>query len=131
MHLMKNARRAAALTWVYAAAFGIPAIPVSVYLLQKGTLPTFLDLFPMYGGPWSSQFGDPTLVIFLITFLGVTLLAAWAAWLMRKGSKAGAAINLVLLPVEAVFWLGFALPFPWLIGFARVALVTLAWKSLD
>jgi hypothetical protein len=35
-----------------------------------------------------------------------------------------------LLPVEAVFWYGFALPFPWLIGVLRAVLVALAWKSL-
>ena len=129
--LMKNARRAAVVTWAYAAAFGIPTIPVSVYLLQNGNLPTFLDLFPMYGGPWSSQFEDVTFVILLITFFVVLLLAAWASWRMQKGSKAGAVFGLVLLPVDAVFWLGFALPFPWLIGVARAALVALAWKSLE
>jgi hypothetical protein len=34
------------------------------------------------------------------------------------------------LPVEAVFWYGFALPFPWLIGVLRAVLVALGWKSL-
>lgn len=124
-------RAAAVLTWVYAAAFGIPAIPVSVYLLQRGSLPTFMDLFPMYGGPWSSRFEDGTFVVLLIAFLIVTLVAAWAAWLVWNGSKAGAVLSLVLLPLEAVFWIGFALPFPWLIGIARAALLALAWKSLD
>jgi hypothetical protein len=46
-------RTAAVVTWVCVAAFGIPAIPVAVYLVQRGTLPTFFDLFEMYGGPWS------------------------------------------------------------------------------
>ncbi len=46
---MKNARIAAVLTWVYAAAFGPPAIPVTAYLLQNGKLPTFLGLL---GFPW-------------------------------------------------------------------------------
>ena len=124
-------RAAAVLTWIYAAMFGIPAIPVSIYLLQRGTLPTFFDLFPMYGGPWSSQVDDGTLVVLLIAFFVVTLVAAWAAWLVWRGSKAGAVLSLVLLPVEAVFWVGFALPFPWLIGIARATLLALAWKSLD
>jgi hypothetical protein len=39
-------------------------------------------------------------------------------------------VNLALLPVDAVFWMGLALPVPWLIGFARAALVVRAWKSL-
>jgi hypothetical protein len=128
---MNDARIATVLTWVYAAAFGVPAIPVAIYLRQRGTLPTFLDLFPMYGGPWSSRLEDGTFIMLLIAFLIVVLIATWAAWLLWNGSKSGAVISLVLLPVEAVFWLGFALPFPWLIGIARAALILVAWKSLD
>jgi hypothetical protein len=127
---MNNARIAAVLTWIYAAGFGAPAIPVAIYLRQRGTLPEFLDLFPMYGGPWSSRLEDGTFIVLLIAFLIVVLLAAWAAWLLWNGSKAGAVISLVLLPVEAVFWLGFALPFPWLSGIARVILIVAAWRVL-
>jgi hypothetical protein len=127
---MKSAPAAAGLTWIYAAAFGIPAIPVAIHLSQRGTLPEFMDLFQMYGGPWSSRFSDKTLVVLLIVFLVVTLVAAWSAWLVWKGTKAGAGLNLALLPIEAVFWLGFALPIPWLIGAARAVLVAVAWKSL-
>jgi hypothetical protein len=39
-------------------------------------------------------------------------------------------LNLVLLPIEAMFWLGFALPIPWLFGIARTTLIPLAWRSL-
>ena len=128
---MRNARIAAVLTWVYAAAYGIPAIPVSIYLLQRGWLPNFQGLFDMYGGPWWSLFYDDTFVALLAVFFVVTVVAAWAAWLLWKGSKAGAVLSLILLPVEALFWFGFALPIPWLFGVARVAFIILAWTSLD
>jgi hypothetical protein len=36
----------------------------------------------------------------------------------------------MLLPVEAAFWNGFALPVPWLVGTARLVLLALAWRSL-
>ena len=121
----------AVLTWIYAAGFGIAAAPVTIYLLRRGTLPEFLGLFPMYGGPWSSRLGDGIFAVLLIAFLMMTLVASWAAWLVWNGSKAGAVISLVLLPVEAIFWLGFALPIPWIFGIARAALLVLAWKSLD
>jgi hypothetical protein len=65
-----------------------------------------------------------------MAFLVVTLIAAWAAWLVWDESKVGAVLALVLLPVEVVFWVGFALPIPWLIGVARVAFLALAWNSL-
>ena len=121
----------AVLTWIYAAGFGITAAPVAVYLLRRGTLPAFFGLFPMYAGPWSSRVGDRTFAVLLIAFLLVTLVAAWAAWLVWNGSKAGAVLSLVLLPVEAIFWLGFALPIAWIFGIARAAVLVLAWTSLD
>ena len=127
---MKAARTAAVLTWIYAAGFGIPAIPVAVYLWQNGFLPSFLGLFPVYGGPWSARFEDGTVAALLIAFFFVTLAVAWSAWLLWKGTKTGGVLGLVLLPVEAVFWYGFALPFPLLIGLARAALIAVAWRSL-
>lgn len=128
---MGAARVAALLTWAYAAGFGIPAIPVGVFLLREGRLPSFMGLFPMYGGPWSSRVEDRTFMFLLIAFFVVTLVASWAAWLIWNGSKTGAIMSLVVLPIEVVFWLGFALPIPWIIGIARVALIIAAWNSFD
>ena len=128
---MTSAQIAAVLTWVYAAGFGIPALYVAPYLVRNGKLPTFLDLFPMYGGPWFARVGHATFVLLLLSFLVVTLIAAWAGWLVWNGSRAGAVLSLALLPIEAVFWIGFALPIPWVFGIARIAFLALAWKSLD
>jgi len=127
----RSARAAAVLTWTYVAAFGSPVIPNVAYLLQNGMLPAFLDIFTMYGGPLPVRLSEGSLVAALLVFLVVTLVAAWAAWLVWNGSKVGAIVGLVLLPLEAVFWIGFALPLPWMLGVARVALVALAWKSLN
>jgi hypothetical protein len=91
----------------------------------------FLGLFESYGGPWSARVSHATFVVLLMTFLAVNLVAALAAWLLWGGSKAGAVIAVALLPVEAVFWVGFALPIPWLLGVARVVLIALAWRSLS
>jgi hypothetical protein len=125
-----SARAAAVLTWTYVAAFGSPVIPNVAYLLQNGTLPAFLDMFTMYGGPLSVRLSEGWLVGALVAFLLVTLVAAWAAWLVWNGSKVGAIVGLVVLPVEAAFWIGFALPLPWVIGLARLVLLALAWNSL-
>ena len=128
--MMRQARAAAVVTYVYAAAFGLPAIPVAIYLTSRGALPTFMDLFPMYGGPWSSSMSRSTLTVLLIVFLMLLLIAAWSAWLLRRGSKLGAITNVGLLPAEAIFWIGFALPIPWIIGLVRAVLVAQAWKQL-
>ena len=128
---MRFARIDAVLTWVYAAAFGLPAIPIAVYHVNTGgLLPRFLDRFPMYGGPWSAQFGAGVFAALLIAFLLVLLVSSFAAWLVWRGSRVGAILSLALLPVEIVFWLGFALPVPWAFGVARVVLLLLAWREL-
>jgi hypothetical protein len=85
----------------------------------------------VYGGPWSARVSHATFAVLLMTFLAVNLVAALVAWLLWGGSKAGALIAVALLPVEAVFWVGFALPIPWLLGVARVVSIALAWRSLS
>jgi hypothetical protein len=125
---MRAARTAAVVTWIYAAGFGIPAVPVAIYVLQRGYLPWFAGLFPMYGGPWSDRSLD-LFVVLLIVFFALMLVVSYAAWLVWRGSRTGAVLALVLLPVEAVFWIGFALPFPWPIGIARAALFISAARS--
>ena len=127
---MSRARIAAVFMWVYAAGLGIAAIPVACYLTQRGRLPTFFGLFEMYGGPWSSRFSDRTFVWLLAAFLIVALAVAWTAWLVWKASRIGGVLALILLPVEAVFWIGFALPIPWVLGVARAVLILVAWRSL-
>jgi hypothetical protein len=124
------ARAYAVLTWVYAVGFGLPAVPVSVYLLRHGSLPWFGNLFPMYGGPWSGRLRDEQFVVLLLGYLGLTAFVAGSAGRVRHGSRRGAVVSAGLLPIEAVFWLGFALPVPWIVGAARVALLTAAWRRL-
>jgi hypothetical protein len=128
---MNNARIAAVLTWVYSGGFGLPTVLAAIFLLRYGRLPVFAGLFEIYGGPWYARLQTRTFMMLLMAFLIVTLVAAWAAWLLWNGSKAGAVLALVLLPIEAVFWVGFALPIPWLIGVGRVAYLALAWKALS
>lgn len=82
--------------------------------------------------PYLHQWPKPTVRIrvLLLVFLGLTFAAAVSGLLLWASRKSGAVLNLVLLPVEAVFWVCFALPIPWLLGIARVVLVSLAWPSL-
>jgi hypothetical protein len=127
----RAARAAAVQTWIYAAGFGGSALPVSAYLLTRGRLPTFFKLFEMYGGPWYVRVQPRTFAALLAGFSGVSALTAWSGWLLWRGRKAGAVLNLSLLPIEAVFWRGFDLPIPWLMGNARAALIAASWSSLE
>lgn len=120
---MSRSRTAAVVTWAYAASFGLPVVPVLGFLRRHRRLPSFFGLFDMYAGPWSSRYSIERLRVLLLAFLGVTVLSALSGWLLWTRRKAGAVMNLALLPVEAVFWIGFALPLPWLSGVARAALL--------
>ncbi len=128
--MMRTARAAAVVTWIYAAGFGVPAIPVAGYLLAHGRLPRFGNLFEIYGGPWSARVDKETFIALLAAFSAVTAVTGWSGWLLWRDRKAGAALNLALIPVEAVFWLGFGLPLPWPVAVARTALVAAPWSSL-
>ena len=127
---MTRSRTAAVVTWAYAAMFGLPAVPVAIFLAGQGRLPSLWGLFDMYAGPWSS-FAVDRLIALLLVYSGLVMAAVFSAWLLWQRSGAGAVLNLGLLPAEAVFWVGFALPVPWLFAIARVALVALAWPELS
>ncbi|WP_377642338.1 hypothetical protein [Oryzobacter terrae] len=125
-----RARATALVTWAYAGMFGVPAVPVAVFLVREGRLPSLWGLFDLYGGPWSSSVADDRMVALLVGFAGVVAAAGLSGLLLWRGRRSGAVLNLALLPVEAVFWVGFALPVPWLLGVARVVLVARAWRGL-
>ena len=103
---------------------------MTLYLARHSRLPVFLDLFGSFGGPWSSRVGHDTFTWLLLAFLAVTLAAGWAAWLVWHGSKIGGVLTLALSPIEAVFWFGFALPIPVLLGLVRVVLLIAGWRAL-
>ncbi|TDD23492.1 hypothetical protein E1218_17845 [Kribbella turkmenica] len=128
---MNRSRLVASVTWVYAAMFGVPAVPVAIFLAEESRLPSLWGLFDMYAGPWSSRLTDDRVIALLLVYSGLVLTAVLSGWLLWRTRQSGAVLNLGLLPVEAVFWIGFALPVPWLFGIARVALVFMAWPELS
>jgi hypothetical protein len=111
--------------------FGVPAVPVAMFLAEHGRLPSLWGMFDMYAGPWSSRFADDRVIALLLGYSGLVLAAVLSGRLLWEMRKAGAVLNLGLLPMEAVVWIGFALPVPWLFGIGRVALVWLAWPELS
>ena len=122
------ARWAGGVTVAYAAAYGLPSIPIAVFVLREHRLPWLWDLFPMYGGPWWDAMTDEEFVATLGAFLAVNSVVAAGGVLLWFGRRAGAVIALALLPIEFAFWLGYALPFPPLIALLRIALVAAAWR---
>ena len=115
------ARTAAVLAWVAGLGFGLPGAYGAVHLAEHGEVWTFLG-FPTYGkGPFDAA-GLPTTVPLQTAFVVVCAAEVVDGYLLWRGRPAGRRLSLALLPVELVFWTGFALPFGFPLGLARAAL---------
>ncbi|MGH8824110.1 MAG: hypothetical protein ACRDVN_06510 [Jiangellaceae bacterium] len=72
-----------------------------------------------------------TSVPLLVAFLLVCAAECVAGWLLWGGHRTGAILALALLPLELVFWVGFALPFGPIVAEARTVLILMSWSSLS
>jgi hypothetical protein len=116
---------AAALSWLAGLGFGLPCVYAIGYFARRGEVWTFLG-FPTYGDGPFARIGIETSVPLLVGFLVVCVAELVVGVLLWQGLTVGAWAALVLLPVELVFWAGFALPFGFVLGLARTALVVVA-----
>jgi hypothetical protein len=115
---------------LYALGFGLPAIPCAHFLLRRGRLPMFFDMFPMYMGPVFQRLSPRGFAGLLYAFAALCAVDVWIALLLWKGLRVGGVLALCVLPVEAAFWWAFSLPIPLLPGAARLVFLAIAWKSL-
>jgi len=105
--------------------FGLPCLWGMVHLARTGEVWTFLG-FPTYGhGPFE-RWGVPTTVPLMAGFLVVCVAEVVVGVLLWTGASHATTWQYALLPIELVFWIGFALPFGPVLGVARVVLVLLA-----
>jgi hypothetical protein len=123
-------KASAVLMVLVAAGFGIPAPFVASHFMRERTLPSFMNLFSMYGGGLFDRLSPEVFGVLLGLFTALCALEAYAGWLLWNGERLGALVTLALLPVEVVFWAGFAVPFPPLIAIARLGLLAAGWSAL-
>lgn len=117
--LVKAATATSAFTGL---GFGIPCLYGIRVFAQTHEVATFLG-FPAYGdGPFAA-IGIATSVPLLSAFLGVCAAEVVTARLLWKGRPSGEVLAFGLLPVELIFWIGFALPFGPLLGATRAGLL--------
>jgi len=116
---------AAAASALLGLGFGIPGLVGTIHLARTGEVWTFLG-FPTYGGGPFERAGLPTGVPLLVAYLAVCAAEVVLAALILTRSPAAPTLSWVLLPVELVFWVGFALPLGPPLGLARVVLLALA-----
>jgi len=129
MDVSLSLKIAAFLLWFNALGFGLPCIAAIRNLLSGRDIPYIMG-FPAYGrGPFEQR-GLYTTVPLVAGFLLVCILEGVAGWLLWSGYRTGAILALVLLIPGAVYWWGFALPVPPILGVVRTILIVLSWSTL-
>lgn len=117
--LLKGAAVAA---WIAGLGFGLPCLYAIWVLVETDRVAMFLG-FPTYGdGPFVAV-GIETTVPLLMAFLAICAAETVAGALLWRGRRSGIRLALGLLPLELVFWIGFALPFGPLLGVVRTLFV--------
>ena len=121
-------KAAAVCSLVLGLGFGLPGAYGAWHFARHGEVWTFLG-FPTYGqGPFE-RWGLPTSVPLLVCFVLVCAAEVAVGVLLWRDAGSGLWLALALLPVELVFWVGFALPFGPVLGLARTALVVVVLVS--
>ena len=115
-------RAAGVCSLVLGLGFGLPGVYGAWYYARQGQVWTFLG-FPTYGDGPFERWGFPTNVALLLGFVAVCAAEVVVGVLLWGGSTIAPWLAFALLPVELLFWIGFALPFGPLLGLARTALV--------
>ena len=105
--------------------FGLPCAVGIRHLSRTGEIWTFLG-YPTYGhGPFE-RVGLPTSIPLMAGFLVVCTAEVVVGVLIWSGAPHADTLAYALLPFEALFWTGFALPFGPPVGLARTILLLLA-----
>jgi hypothetical protein len=96
-----------------------------MHFARTGEVWTFLG-FPTYGGGPFERNGLPTSVTLSVVFALVCLAEVAVGVMLLLDLPHAADLAYLLLPIELVFWIGFALPFGPPLGIARTVLLLLA-----
>lgn len=115
--------------WFSGLGFGIPCIYGIWYFMKTQNIATVMG-FPSYGNGPFEKIGIYTTVPLLIGFLLVCSLECICGWGLWNGEKGSAVLSLVIIPVELLFFIGFALPFGPPLIVIRTILLLLIWSSL-
>ena len=115
--------------WISGLGFGIPGI-YGIWSMLKGKGIAYVMGFPTYGNGPFEKIGVHSTIPLLIGFLFVCVLECIAGWGLWSGDKGAAILSFAIIPVEMVFYIGFALPFGPPLMLIRSILLLISWSSI-
>jgi hypothetical protein len=123
-------RVAAGFVALLGLGFGIPAVFGAIHYRRTAEVWRLWG-FPTYGPGSFEKWGVPLSATLMVAFSAVSALALGSAVLLWLPATAvvGAIAALVLLVVQAVFWIGFELPFGPPLGIAAAVLIVIGLVS--
>ncbi len=121
-------RVAGVLAVLVGLGFGIPGVLGTVHFARTREVWTFMG-FPTYGGGPFTRHGLPTTTALLVAFVVVCAAEVVVGGLLLTGWQPALWWQFGLVPFELVFWWGFALPFGFVFGIARVVVAVLALRG--
>jgi hypothetical protein len=83
-----------------------------------------------FAGPFEAL-GIDVMIGALVLFYIINLLGIPAGYWLWKSQRKGGILAISLLALSAIFWWGFALPFPPVVGLLLAGLLAAGWKSLN
>jgi hypothetical protein len=100
------------------------------WVAVRGRLPVLPYIGEPNGGPFYTAVPHGAFIILLGLSLVLGIAQVVAGVLLWDGQRSGALLQFAILPIEAVFWYGFALPIPPIFAVIRVVLVLIALPHL-
>jgi hypothetical protein len=119
------------LLWIVAAGWGFSAPWLIWWVLIRGRLPVLPIIGEANGGPFYFKVARSTFAKLLAISFLLAVAQSWAARLLWAGKRSGALLQFALLPAEAAFWYGFALPIPPLLAIIRLVLTARVCRTVE
>jgi hypothetical protein len=122
-------RIAALLFFLTGIGWPLGGLAVTLHMIRTGTRPLVFGIHALEG-PWTAVYDHQAIVVLHAIFLALTAVELLAGYWLWKFARKGAVLGLALQPLEAIFWYGFALPIPPLMGLLKMVLLASGWKRL-
>ena len=125
---------ASILCYVVGVGWQIGLAPTIVYMIRYRALP--IRNLPVLGqiralsGPFE-VLGMGAMIPLALLFLVINLLHLLAGTRLWQSRREGGNVEIGLLALSTVFWFGFALPIPPVVGLLEAGLLAAGWRSLN